>query len=489
MSNSVEYIIKLKDLASKVLGDLNKKANETESRFNKLSNATKGISGGLGNATVSVGNLAKGFIALQAVQKGWEIFRKDIVGAAMDMEQTRISFEVMIGDAKKAGDLIADLQRFGALTPFETKDLNENAKLLMNFGIESEKVIPILGMLGDVSGGNKEKLDGLSLAFAQVQSTGRLMGQDLLQMINAGFNPLKIMSEKTGKSMGELKKMMEDGAISADMVTQAFIDVTSEGGQFHNMMQKQSETSQGKWSTLVDKISLMGVKIGEKVLPVFNKLMDAVSVAFDWIELNFGKIVEIFQPIMDAMQPILDAFDFLIQKIGIAGESGDMLGKIFNFIGGVFKILGPLLKITGNIMGWMIKLTATLVSWIIEAVKWIAKLFGYSDKKFEEVKAVDNTAFAKELEEKKLSLLATPDGQAKKNPYENITSSIKGTEKNKSSATASRATQINITIDSLIKGGVTVATTNLTEGVSKIREMIAEELMKAVNDSQRIAGI
>ena len=78
----------------------------------------------------------------------------------------------------------------------------------------------------------KNKLSSLTLAFSQVQSTGRLMGQDLLQMIGQGFNPLQIISEKTGRSMADLKKDMENGAISADMVTEAFKIATSEGGRF-----------------------------------------------------------------------------------------------------------------------------------------------------------------------------------------------------------------------------------------------------------------
>ena len=77
-------------------------------------------------------------------------------------------------------------------------------------------------MLGDASAGNRERFQRMSYAFSQINSAGILQGQDLRQLIDAGFNPLQIMAEKTGKSMLQLKKEMSDGAISADMVTEAF---------------------------------------------------------------------------------------------------------------------------------------------------------------------------------------------------------------------------------------------------------------------------
>ena len=81
--------------------------------------------------------------------------------------------------------------------------------------------MPTLKQIGDISMGNAERFNSLALAFAQMSATGRLMGQELLQMVNAGFNPLKTMSETTGKSMETLKDEMSKGAISADMVAKA----------------------------------------------------------------------------------------------------------------------------------------------------------------------------------------------------------------------------------------------------------------------------
>lgn len=87
-------------------------------------------------------------------------------------------------------------------------------------------------MLGDISLGNGERLQSLSLAFGQVQASGRLMGGDLLQMVNAGFNPLEAIAKRTGETMIAVKERMSAGGVSVNEVEQAMKDATSEGGRF-----------------------------------------------------------------------------------------------------------------------------------------------------------------------------------------------------------------------------------------------------------------
>jgi tape measure domain-containing protein len=155
------------------------------------------------------------------------------------------------------------MKSFAARTPFETSDISKAAQTMLAFGISADSVMGNVQMIGDVAMGNKEKFNSLSLAFAQVQSTGRLMGQDLLQMVNQGFNPLQIISEKTGKSMAQLKDDMAAGSISADMVTDAFKTATSAGGRFYGGMEAQSKTVAGMWSTLKDTFNELMIAQGQ----------------------------------------------------------------------------------------------------------------------------------------------------------------------------------------------------------------------------------
>lgn len=281
--------------------------------------------------------LTMGFSAPLALASGGTI------KLAADLEQTKIAFEVMTGSAEKASRMVENLQKMGAKTPYESKDLLESTKTLMLFGVEAEKVEGMLQMLGDVASGSSDKLKSLSLAFAQVQSTGRLTGQDLLQMINTGFNPLQIISEKTGKSMAELKDQMSKGAISADAVTQAFKVATSEGGRFFGMMEKQSGTTLGKFSTLMDNIKLSLTNIGTALLPFANKLMEMLTPMTEQLNNLSDAFLRMPQPIQNVV----------VGAVAFAAALGPILlitGKLitsFSALLGVLRML-PLAKLAAG---------------------------------------------------------------------------------------------------------------------------------------------
>lgn len=228
---------------------------------------------GMNSAKKSVDLLSVALGSLASVGAGAMLLNigKQALKASSDFEQANVQFGVMLGSAEKASKLVNELQNMANVTPFETQDLLDASKTLLNFGTNLEEILPDLQMLGDISGGNRERMRSMTLAFSQMSSAGRLMGQDLLQMINAGFNPLQVISEKTGKSMAELKDEMGEGKISVEMVKQAFKDATSEGGRFYGMMDKQSETLEGRFSTLNDAYTLMIRSISDGALPVIKQ--------------------------------------------------------------------------------------------------------------------------------------------------------------------------------------------------------------------------
>lgn len=189
------------------------------------------------------------------------------------MEQYQASFNVLLGNANKASKHIAGLKKMAEKTPFEMGDLAQASQTLLAFGDDANKVQGHLKMLGDISLGNKEKFNGLALVFGQVQSQGKLMGQDLLQMINAGFNPLKVISEETGESMSALKDKMAKGQITFEDVAHAMEVATSKGGQFYGGLEAQSKTFSGQMSTLRDNINAF---IGQLSAPVFDFLASTV---------------------------------------------------------------------------------------------------------------------------------------------------------------------------------------------------------------------
>ena len=237
------------------------------------------------------------------------------VKSSANMEMLQASFEVMLGSAEKASNLMADLKDLAASTPFEVNGLAEASKTLLQFGIENEKVIPTLKQLGDISGGNSAKLQSLALVFGQIQSTGKLMGQDLLQLINAGFNPLQVISEKTGRTMSDLKDAMSKGAISAGQVSEAFKIATSEGGRFFNGMSVASKTLSGLTSTLSDDVGTLARSFVEDLLPVIKdgiKGLSSLAQFFTGLDKNTKQSILIIGGFAVALGPAILGVNGLI---------------------------------------------------------------------------------------------------------------------------------------------------------------------------------
>lgn len=179
-------------------------------------------------------------------------------GQFKDME---VSIETLVGKAT-ADKIMPQIREMAKVSPLTMTDIIGAEQTMLSFNIDAEKSIEYLRALSDVSMGSSQKFNSLALAFSQMSSAGKLMGQDLMQMINAGFNPLQVMSEKTGKSISELKEEMSKGAISAEMVQQAFIDATSAGGKFYKMSENASKTINGQISMMEDAWDSMLNEIG-----------------------------------------------------------------------------------------------------------------------------------------------------------------------------------------------------------------------------------
>lgn len=223
----------------------------------------------------------KSFVGGLALGAGFTMLAKTGIEAAMTMEGLTAQFTVMTGSAEKAKNVIGEIAAFAEKTPFDKLGLSNAAKTLMAFGLEADSVVPTLKMLGDVAGADQNRLNSLALVFGQIKSAGRLMGQDLLQLVGQGFNPLTEISKQTGMSVAELKKAMEKGAISADMVTLAFKSATSAGGLFYGNLEAQSQTLQGRISTLKDNFVTALQNMAEAFLPLLKSGVE-VLIAFDW---------------------------------------------------------------------------------------------------------------------------------------------------------------------------------------------------------------
>ena len=223
---------------------------------------------------MAFGKIAKAAGGIFAIGQA-TAFTKQIMSLRGEIQSLEISFETLLGNKEQAKAMFGDIRQFAVQTPMMLKDLAGGAQTMLAFNIEAEKVMPMLRAIGDISMGDAQKFNSLTLAFSQMSATGKLMGQDLNQMINAGFNPLSVISEKTGKSIGELKEEVEKGKVSVDMVTDAFITATSEGGKFYQMLIKQKEGVKGADAQLQDAIDNMMNDLGTKMEGTYLTLTNA----------------------------------------------------------------------------------------------------------------------------------------------------------------------------------------------------------------------
>lgn len=204
-------------------------------------------------------------------------FADSVVEVRGEIEALEISFETLIGSKDKADALFSSIREFAVNTPMTMQSLANGAQTLLGFGIEAERVMPILQQIGDISMGDAQKFQSLTLAFSQASSTGKLMGQDFLQMVNAGFNPLAEISRTTGISIKQLKEDMENGLITVDRLQAAFASATAEGGKYHNMLDKQSKGIKGAISNLHGAIDDMMNDIGTSTQGLITGTVDMAT--------------------------------------------------------------------------------------------------------------------------------------------------------------------------------------------------------------------
>jgi tape measure domain-containing protein len=254
MSGEIKYSVTLDTK------ELEKNSQTAQQQFRNIGSSANVESARIDNAMKRIGTGMAAYFSIQQATK----FASSIVNVRGEIESLEISFKTLLGNKQQADELMSQISRYAVSTPMQMNDLAKGAQTLLSFNIEAEKVMPTLKQIGDISMGDSQKFQSLTLAFSQMSSTGKLMGQDLLQMINAGFNPLSVISEQTGKSIGQLKEEMSAGAISADMIADAFASATAEGGKFHNMLQEQSEGVNGSISNLQGSITDMLNDIGSK---------------------------------------------------------------------------------------------------------------------------------------------------------------------------------------------------------------------------------
>ena len=252
-SNTLNFTINLNGNAYKGVLQLNDSIANVVKNVEEASSVFKQ----LGTSSIFLNNIS------DAVDKATGAFRS-LVGTSLEFEQQQANLKTLLnGDAEATKNLVAQIREYGKATVYDRSSLIEAQKTMMAFGLNAEFAFGKLKNIGDIALGDSAKMQSLALAFSQATSTGKLMGQDFLQMVNAGFNPLEVISQKTGKSMAELKEEMSKGQISADMLARSLEWATEEGGRFYQGAETAAQTTAGRIAKMKDTIDELKVSLFE----------------------------------------------------------------------------------------------------------------------------------------------------------------------------------------------------------------------------------
>lgn len=203
---------------------------------------------------------------------------KKMVSAGLEYNQAMegyvTNFTTMLGgSADAANGMVGSLQKLASATPLAMSDLAGGAQTLLAFGVASDDVSGTLQRLGDISLGNADKMQSLARAYGKATAQGKLTGETVQMMIDAGWNPLIDICDQTGESMEDVQKRMAAGSISAEELTQAVNHATDAGGKFAGGMEAASKTVAGLTSTLQDNVNAM---LGELMQPVSDAMLSTL---------------------------------------------------------------------------------------------------------------------------------------------------------------------------------------------------------------------
>jgi tape measure domain-containing protein len=277
------------------------------------------------------------------------------IKTAADFEKLTVSFETLLGSADDAQQLLQKIEDFSAATPFQLPALAEGSKQLLAFGSRAEDVIDQLRMLGNAAAGDQEQMNRLVRAFGLVQARGRASMRELNMFIQAGVPIMKALGDEFGVSQEKLQEMISAGKISFEELNAALISLTTGTGQFAGLIEKQSKTLSGIFSTLQDNLGLLGKEIADIFLPQLKELTQTVLDIVRWFRgLDEGtkSLIGTLALIGAAIGPVLFIFGKLVSVFGsVVAWIPKIISGITMLNTAMGGLLGPIGLVAGALTG------------------------------------------------------------------------------------------------------------------------------------------
>lgn len=350
----------------RVQREMNQSSTRMSTQMRSIHTETQKTSGSMGGLL----SMARGFAAFEVLRQVAQYTigaGKAAVQAAGEYEQLNIAFTTMLGSASQAKTLLAELEEFSKKTPFSLDQANQTARSLLVSGVSTADLIPTMTRLGDVAAGTGKNFNELAIIYGQVRQSGRLMGQDLLQFINAGVPLVSELAKNFKTSESNIKKMVSEGRVGFKDVQQAIKTMTDEGGQFGGLMEKQSESLLGKIEALKDGFAKLGRQMGEKMLPEIKEGVDNLSEALGSIDLDtvFAYFAPLKEQLLPALEELLNAAIKIFKAITGFDDSDDVLKGVnqnFTDIVDLLTVAVKIVAVLADKISYLLKPVGALVS-------------------------------------------------------------------------------------------------------------------------------
>ncbi len=317
MANTLEYLLKLTTGAFN--GPLNNSRNEL-GQFKKSLNSVDGSKvNALGGSFAGLTTKILG--AFTAWKAGTALFSSvgKSLNLAADMESTQVAFKTLVGNATKAANVLGQIKKLGAETPFEFPELANAGRMLIAFGESSETVTETLRRIGDVASGIQAPIGDIAEIYGKARTQGTLFAEDINQLTGRGIPIIGQFAKILNVSEGAVKDLASQGKITFPLLDQAFRNMTATGGQFFNMMTEQSGTNNGLMSTLKDTINDLYLTFGQPINEALKPILkDAIGLA--------GRLQPMVASLGQAIAPALTGMRDFIAEAESGGSVIMMLG-------------------------------------------------------------------------------------------------------------------------------------------------------------------
>lgn len=276
---------------SQATKDLKVKLSEAQAQLNSTSSAletaekymnsfgdaasgsSKSLAGAIAQGTIMAGFFSKLHSAALAAAKS--LIQSGVEYNAQ-IESYRVGLTNMLGDAQAANEAMAAIQEDAARTPFSVDSLTHANQLLISAGENAEysrKVIMALGNAVNAAGGGNAELERMSANLQQIANVGKASAIDIKQFAYAGINIYQVLADYTGKSVQEVQNM----TISYDLLSEALIAASEEGGRYYGAMETQSQTMNGRVSTLKDNVSQLAGLLTQDLSGAVGKVIEKLN--------------------------------------------------------------------------------------------------------------------------------------------------------------------------------------------------------------------